>query len=93
MTTLHMRLAFTAYWIDTDPSTEIFYFPNQPLNFSVETIAVLQNELLTLMQTWHSNRVHNLIYIAYGGVEMTASDVSEAGWHVITQASAITPIV
>jgi hypothetical protein len=89
--TLHQRVVFTAYWTDASPSTEVFYFHNQALQLSVSTVSELQSELLTLMQTWHGSRIHSLVFITFTSIVMTADDVMEAGWHVITQSNAIAP--
>lgn len=78
-----LRVVFGCYWMNGQPSSEVFYVTQHPLRLNPSSITKFENDVLGLMHTNGEARAMKLTYVSYSGVEMSASDVTDAGWHVI----------
>jgi hypothetical protein len=81
--TSQLRLAFTAYWSNESPSTEIFYMSPPHDNFSGEHIVSLESQVVTLLETFARDELVHVIFIASQVIEMSADDITNAQWRML----------
>lgn len=88
----YLRVVFLVYWQDAMPSAGVFYLHEHPFVLSIGGIADLQNDVMTVLKANTTGAAPlQAIYLGYEGVEMTPSDVTAAGWHVLSPFPAPTP--
>lgn len=78
-----LRVVFMCYWMNGQPSTEVFYVTDHPIRLNPTSIEAFEKDVLELMHNFSETRAMKLTYIGYSGIEMSPSDVTAAGWHMI----------
>jgi hypothetical protein len=80
-----LRAVFTIYWMNDYPSTEVFYLPRGSYNPGVVATNMLEQHIIELLQAnYPATQPLRAVFVTQAPFEVTATEVSELAWRVIT---------
>jgi hypothetical protein len=81
----YLRLAFTAYWSDSEPSAEIFYLQGLAIRLTLDSVAELEKLALDAMVNHNGReRIIRVIYLGNSLIEVAEDDLPTLGWRLLT---------
>jgi hypothetical protein len=83
----HLRLAFTVYWENASPATEIFYSPND-FPDTLDGIYHIENLVMQLLQDNENVTPLKVIFIAKTRVELSPAELATFDWKIFLKSSA-----
>jgi hypothetical protein len=81
-TSTYLRIVFTAYWSNANPSCEVFYLTISPMETTPTGLAKLETVILSILQVWAAHALR-VIYIGCSSVQITDAEIAAADWRVI----------
>jgi hypothetical protein len=82
----YLRAMFMVYWDGSNTSAQPFYLHEHRFRLTLAGISALEAEVLGLMQQYYhlGNTPIEVVYLGYEGIAMTANDLSNIGWRLLT---------
>lgn len=78
------RLVFGVYWMNAEPSFEVFYLASS-VDIDLACIAQLETTVIGLLETGDATcRALHATFLASSEIDLSEAEIACAGWRVIT---------